>query len=122
MPMFPPAPGRLSTTTGFPRLTESLSPMRRASASAGPPGGNDVGSRDQCQALERSVAADELVDKSVCRLRENRFRRSVLHEPAVAHDGDTITHLDRLVDVMGHEHDRLPEPAQDAQEFGLKAR
>src|SRR2546425_3948586 len=40
MPMLPPAPGLFSMTKGCPSDWLTLSPMMRASASAGPPGGN----------------------------------------------------------------------------------
>src|SRR5256885_5767801 len=39
-PMLPLAPGRFSTTTGWPRRCCSCSPRRRASRSVPPPGGN----------------------------------------------------------------------------------
>ena len=37
--VLPPAPGRFSITTGFPRLAESSGPSVRAITSFGPPGG-----------------------------------------------------------------------------------
>jgi len=72
------------------------------------------------QALERAVAADELADEGVGRRRKDDFRQIVLHEPAVVENGDAVAHLDRFVDIVGHEHNRLPEPAQDAQKFRLQ--
>jgi hypothetical protein len=36
--MLPPPPGRLSMTTGWPRIFSSLRPTMRASTSLGPPG------------------------------------------------------------------------------------
>ncbi len=43
-----------------------------------------------------------------------------MHEAAVAHNRDKITHADRLIDVVRHEDDRLAEAAKDSQEFFLK--
>src|SRR5262245_12425137 len=39
-PMFPPAPGRFSTTTGWPSVLASSSPTARARTSTSPPAGN----------------------------------------------------------------------------------
>ena len=37
------------------------------------------------------------------------------------HDRDAVAHLDRLVDVVGDEHDRLADLALEAQELVLQA-
>ena len=41
--------------------------------------------------------------------------------PAVLEDGDEVAHLDGLVDVVGHEEDRLGELLLEAQELVLEA-
>ena len=47
--------------------------------------------------------------------------RRVLGELAAAlHDRDAVAHLDRLVDVVGDEHDRLADLALEAQELVLE--
>src|SRR5436190_2915774 len=43
--MLPPAPARLSTTTGWPRISVSCCPVRRAMMSAGPPGAKGITKR-----------------------------------------------------------------------------
>jgi hypothetical protein len=45
MPMMPPAPGRFSTTTGWPSASESFGATRRAGVSVAPPGENGTISR-----------------------------------------------------------------------------
>ena len=74
------------------------------------------------QPFQCAVGSHEGLDKCVGGLRENGLGRRVLNECAVAQDGDAIAHLDCLVDVVGDEHHRLLERAQDAQEFILKPR
>ena len=58
-------------------------------------------------------AADERLDERVGGLREDRLGRVVLHERAVAQDRDAVAHLERLVDVVRDEHDRLLQLVQD---------
>ena len=54
---------------------------------------------------------------------ENLGGGVVLREHAsLAQDRDAVAHLDRLVDVMGHEHDRLSNLSLQRQEFVLQAR
>jgi hypothetical protein len=44
-PIVPVAPARLSTTTGWPQVSESLAPMMRATMSVPPPGAKPTTTR-----------------------------------------------------------------------------
>src|SRR4051794_16609144 len=69
----------------------------------------ELGERPQRQGLERAIRPDELRDEVVGGTLEDRARRVVLSEPAsLAQDRDPVADLDRLVHVVGHEHDGLP--------------
>ena len=76
----------------------------------------------QRQALEPAVRADEPRHE----LRRGRGedlgrRRELLEDAAASHHRDEVAHLDRLVDVVGHEQDRLGELLLEAQELVLQA-
>ena len=58
---------------------------------------------------------------AVGRVHQQLRRRRVLGELAAAlHDRDAVAHLDRLVDVVGDEHDRLADLALEPQELVLE--
>ena len=62
------------------------------------------------------------VDEVVGRVREDRVGRVVLREhAALAQDRDAVAHLDRLVDVVRDEDDRLADLAVQPQQLGLQA-
>ena len=67
-----------------------------------------VGHRLQREPLHATVLADELLDELVGRGPQDLVGRGVLLEdPADVQQGDAVGQLERLVDVVGHEHDRL---------------
>ena len=72
--------------------------------------------------LERPVGAHEVLHERVRRLHQELGGRRVLGElAALLHDRDAVAHLDRLVDVVSHEDDRLADLALEAQELVLEA-
>ena len=80
-------------------------------------------SRTRCSArrLSDAVGADELLDELVGRVGEQLGGRRVLGEvPALLEDRDLVAHLDRLVDVVGDEDDRLGDLGLQAQELVLQ--
>ena len=75
------------------------------------------------QALQRSIASDEVGDEVVRRRGEQAVRRVVLREAtADLEDRDAVAHLHRFVDVVGDEHDRLAQRLLQAQELVLQLR
>ena len=82
----------------------------------------DVADPQQREPLERAVGADEVLDERVRRVQQQLGGRRVLGELA-AHlqDRDPVAHLDRLVDVVGDEDDRLADLGLQAQELVLQA-
>ena len=77
---------------------------------------------EQAEPLEAAVRAHEPGDEVRRGVREDLRRRSVLgDDPAGLEDRDDVAHLDRLVDVVGDEQDRLGEPLLEAQELVLEA-
>ena len=81
-------------------------------------------SRDahQREPLERPVGADEVLDELVRGVQQELGGRRVLREVAAdLEDRDPVAHLDRLVDVVGDEHDRLADLGLQAQELVLEA-
>ena len=76
----------------------------------------------QREPLQRPVGADEVLDE-VVRGRHQQLRRGrVLGEvAALLQDRDPVAHLDRLVDVVGDEEDRLPDLGLQAEELVLEA-
>jgi hypothetical protein len=73
------------------------------------------------EALQRAVRADEVADEVVGRLHEQLGGRRVLLEAAAAlQDRDAVAHLDRLVDVVGDEHDGAADALLQPQELVLQ--
>ena len=73
------------------------------------------------ESLESTVGSDELSHELVGRLRQQVVGGRHLDELAVAHDRDPVAHLDRLVDVVGDEDDRLRNLAMEPQEVVLES-
>ena len=75
----------------------------------------------QRQALEPAVGTHEPGDELRRGVGEDLGGRGVLGELAPRlHHRDEVAHLDRLVDVVGDEHDRLREVLLEAQELVLE--
>ena len=74
---------------------------------------------NEAQPLQRAIAADEVRDERVGRMREQFVRRRELHESPGVEDRDAIRHLHRLVDVVAHEQDRLAQLLLHPQELVL---
>ena len=75
----------------------------------------------QRQPLQRPVGADEVLDEGVSGRHQQLGRGRVLGQvPALLQHRDPVAHLDRLVDVVGDEEDRLAELGLQAQELVLK--
>ena len=84
-------------------------PAGRPSASTTTLPAVDVG---QVQGALAAVGPDEVRDELVGRVREDLGRRRGLRDLAAAlHDHDLVAEQERLVDVVGHEHDGLAELA-----------
>ena len=67
-----------------------------------------------------AVGAHEAGHELVCRLGQQLVGGGDLHQVPVAHDRDPVAHLDRLVDVVGDEDDRLAHLLVQAQEVVLQ--
>jgi hypothetical protein len=81
----------------------------------------DVGDAHQRQPLERTIGPDEVLDEFVPGGHQQLCRGRVLSEAAaLTQDGDPVPHLDRLVDVVGDEQNRLPDLCLEPQELVLK--
>ena len=81
-----------------------------------------VGDAHEGEPLQRAVGADEVLDERVGRRHEKLGRGRVLGElAALLEDRDAVAHLDRLVDVVGDEEDRLLHLGLEAQELVLEA-
>ena len=65
--------------------------------------------RDQAQALQGAVAADEIGDEGVRRMGQDVVGAVELLELAGAEDRDLVAHLHGLVDVVADEQDGLPQ-------------
>ncbi len=81
-------------------------------------------SRDphQSEALQRPVGADEVLDEVVRRGHQQLRRSRVLGKAAaLLEDRDPVAHLDRLVDVVGDEEDRLPDLGLQPEELVLQS-
>ena len=79
---------------------------------------------DACQgeALQPAVGTDELRDEIGRRIGQDLRRRPELREDAAdLHDRDEIAHLDRLVDVVSHEDDRLGQLLLEPEQLVLQA-
>ena len=82
----------------------------------------DVADPHQREPLQRPVGADEVLDELVRRGHQDLGRGRVLLDPSVLlHDRDPVAHLDRLVDVVGDEEDRLADFGLQAEELVLQA-
>ena len=80
-------------------------------------------SRDahQREALEPAVGADEVLDELIGGVHQQLRRRRVLGQLAAdLHDRDAVAHLDRLVDVVGDEEDRLADLGLKPEELVLE--
>jgi hypothetical protein len=70
--------------------------------------------------LQEAVLADEILDKRVPGVRQQVSGRIILHQFPVVEHGDLVTHLQRLVDVVGDEDDRHVQPLLNLKEFVLE--
>ena len=76
---------------------------------------------EELQAPIAAVGADESRDELVGRIRQHERGVGVLlQHAAAAEHRDLVAELDRLVDVVGDEHDRLAQFALQPQDFGLQ--
>ncbi len=82
----------------------------------------DVPHPHQSEPLQRPVGADEVLDEVVRRGHQELGRSRVLGQATtLLEDGDPVAHLDRLIDVVGDEEDRLPDLGLKPQELVLQA-
>ncbi len=72
------------------------------------------------QTLERPLRPHEPGHEVVCGVGQDALGRVVLHEAALAHDGDAVAEFDGLIDVVGHEHHGLAQPGLDGHELALQ--
>ena len=81
----------------------------------------ELGDRAQRQAFEPAIRANEAGHEVGSRVGQQLRRRPELGQHA-AHlqDRDEVAHLDRLVDVVGDEHDRLGQLLLEAQQLVLQ--
>ena len=78
--------------------------------------------RDEREALEPAVGAEELHDELAGRRGQDVDRRPVLLELAAeVEHGHAITEAHRFVEVVRHEHDRLVQPPLQVDELFLEA-
>jgi hypothetical protein len=97
--------------------------LRRVGAvgDGGPAAQLDVPDPAQAQPLERGAAADEVGHELVGRIDQDPLRGVVLGDVrALAQDRDPVAHLDRLVDVVGDEHDGLLDLGLQPEELVLQ--
>ncbi len=81
----------------------------------------DLGHGHQRQALDAAVVTEEVGHERVGRLAQQVLGGSHLLEHAAdVQDGDAVGQLDRLVDVVGDEHDRLVHPALQVEQLVLQ--
>ena len=81
----------------------------------------DVRDARQRQPLEAAIHAHEARDEVRRGMRQHVFRRAELGEPAaLTQHQHEVGHLDRLVDVVGHEKDRLRQAVLEAEQFVLQ--
>ena len=81
----------------------------------------DVADALEREALERAVGAHEVLDELLGRVHQQLGGRGELGElAALLEDRDLVAHLDRLVDVVGDEDDRLAQLGLQAQELVLQ--
>ena len=82
----------------------------------------DLARARERQALERAVGADEVLDEVVGGAHEQLRRGRVLgQDAALLEHRDAVAQLDRLVDVVGDEDDRLAQAPLQAQQLVLQA-
>ena len=85
--------------------------------------GHDLADREQRESLEPAVLAEEVGDEIGCRLGQQLGGRCGLFETSAdVQDHHSVAELDRLVDVVGDEHDRLLHPLLEVEQFVLQAR
>ena len=97
------------------RSTAPAVGSRRGRAAARP------SKRFEPQPLERAVGPYELGDELVGGVDQDLRRGVVLGQPpALTQDRDLVPHLDRLVDVVGDEHDRLADLLLEVLELVLQ--
>ena len=120
------AGGRSESTTSA-CGTSAPSSFARTSAVAWPTWASGASQRSmsddpqQREPLQRAVGADEVLDEVVGGRHQQLGRGRVLGEvAALLQDRDPVAHLDRLVDVVGDEEDRLAELGLQAQELVLQ--
>ena len=76
---------------------------------------------EELQAPIAAIGADECRDVLVGRVRQHEGGIGVLQQHAAAAEHrDLVAELDRLVDVVGDEHDRFAQFALQPQDFGLQ--
>ena len=76
---------------------------------------------EELQAAVAAIGADERRDELVGGVRQHEGGVGVLlQHAAAAEHRDLVAELDRLVDVVGDEHDRLAQFALQPQDFGLQ--
>ena len=63
---------------------------------------------------------DEVAHEVVGRLLEDLDRRAELPDAATVHDCDHSRQAQRLLDIVGHENDRLPRCPVNAGQLGLQ--
>ena len=97
-------------------------PPSRSGATTGPSSTSMSATLMRARRLRPRSAPDELAHEVVRRVAQDLLgRRELLDHPAPVQDRDAIGQLDGLVDVVGHEHDRLAQPRLDVQELVLQA-
>ena len=94
-------------------------------ATVGPPRpavcGEGVGGREEVEAPEGAAGADEVGHERRRRAGQDVGRGAVLLEPAAFRQhGEVVAEPQRLVDVVGDEHDRLAELLLEAKELVLQ--
>jgi hypothetical protein len=81
----------------------------------------DVRNPHQREALERAIGSDEVLHEVVGRRHEQLGGRRVLGQvAALLEHSDAVAHLDRLVDVVSDEEDRLAKLGLKPQELVLQ--
>ena len=107
------------------QVAERVAQRARRRAISGPPlaePSSDVGDRISASRLSARSAPTKSSTNVVRGVQEQLGRRRVLGELAAdLQDRDPVAHLDRLVDVVGDEDDRLADLGLQAQELVLEA-
>src|SRR6516162_7546693 len=80
-----------------------------------------IGDPAHRQQLEpETLMTDEVAYEVVRWMLENLERRAELHDPAAVHDRDSGGEAQRLLDIVSHEHDRLPGRLVNVGELQLQ--